>query len=250
MPRKIFIWFVFLLFIQPLDSVAKDDIPVELKVVASINPLLQYPDQGENKGPTIGILNAILAEAQLEASVEFMPWARAFSIAKSNPNTIILSMIRTPEREDNFYWIIKVSKPARVFISLESNIENYVETIEQAKEKLIAVILNSAEHKELMSAGFSDKKNLYIVSSREQMVHLLANGRVDLIYTDPNNARVQLDAINKPNLAIHYKKITMKNQRTSYIALNKDTDKAIAQRLQQAADKFVKTPEYDYLLAN
>jgi len=96
MPRKIFIWFVFLLFIQPLYSVAKDDIPVELQVVASINPLL-------------GILNAILAEAQLEANVAFMPWARAFSIAESNPNTIILSMIRTPEREDNFYWIIKVS---------------------------------------------------------------------------------------------------------------------------------------------
>ncbi|MDO6486120.1 transporter substrate-binding domain-containing protein [Colwellia sp. 6_MG-2023] len=250
MPRKIFIWFVFLLFIQPLYSVAKDDIPVELQVVASINPLLQYQDEGENKGPTIGILNAILAEAQLEANVAFMPWARAFSIAESNPNTIILSMIRTPEREDNFYWIIKVSRPARVFISLESNIENHVETIEQAKEKLIAVILNSAEHKELIAAGFSEKKNLYIVSSREQMVKLLANGRVDLLYTDPNNARVQLEAINKPNLAIHYKKITMKNQRTSYIALNKGTDKAIAKRLQQAADKFVKTPEYAYLLAN
>lgn len=250
MPRKILIWLSCLLFIQPLYSVAKDDIAVELKVVASINPLLQYPDQGENKGPTIGILNAILAEAQLKASVVFMPWARAFSIAESHPNTIILSMIRTPEREDNFYWIIKVSKPARVFISLESHTENYVDTIEQAKKKLIAVILNSAEHKELITAGFSEKNNLYIVSSREQMVKLLANGRVDLIYTDPNNARVQLQAINKPNIAIHYKKITMKNQRTSYIALNKDTDKAIAQRLQQAADKFVKTPEYGYLLAN
>lgn len=250
MPRKILIWLSCLLFIQPLYSVAKDDIAVELKVVASINPLLQYPDQGENKGPTIGILNAILAEAQLKASVVFMPWARAFSIAENHPNTIILSMIRTPEREDNFYWIIKVSKPARVFISLESHTENYVDTIEQAKKKLIAVILNSAEHKELITAGFSEKNNLYIVSSREQMVKLLANGRVDLIYTDPNNARVQLQAINKPNIAIHYKKITMKNQRNSYIALNKGTDKAIAQRLQQAADKFVKTPEYGYLLAN
>ena len=250
MPRKILIWLYCLLFIQPLYSVAKDDIAVELKVVASINPLLQYPDHGENKGPTIGILNAILAEAQLKASVVFMPWARAFSIAESHPNTIILSMIRTPEREDNFYWIIKVSKPARVFISLESHTENHVDTIEQAKKKLIAVILNSAEHKELITAGFSEKNNLYIVSSREQMVKLLASGRVDLIYTDPNNARVQLQAINKSNLAIHYKKITMKNQRTSYIALNKGTDKAIAQRLQQAADKFVKTPEYGYLLAN
>ncbi|WP_159822360.1 substrate-binding periplasmic protein [Colwellia sp. 20A7] len=250
MSRKILIWLSYLLFIQPLYSIAKDDISVELKVVANAHPLLQYPEKDKNKGPTIDILNAILAEAQLTASVAFMPWARAFSIAKKNPNTLILSMIRTPEREDSFYWIIKVSRPARVFISLESKTENYVDTIEQAKEKLIAVILNSAEHKELVAAGFSDKKNLYIVSSREQMISLLANGRVDLIYTDPNNARAQLQAMNRPNIGIHYKKITMKNQRVSYIALNKGTDKAIAQRLQQAADKFVKTPEYDYLLAN
>lgn len=115
---------LFLFFIQPLFSFAQDSKSADLQVVAFSNPLLQYQENGENKGPTIEILNALLKETQLSASVSYMPWARAFSIAKNTPNTLILSMFRTLEREDSFHWIIKVSQAARVFISLKSKPDN------------------------------------------------------------------------------------------------------------------------------
>lgn len=178
-----------------------------------------------------------------------MPWARAFATAKHNPNTLILSMIRTPEREADFHWLIKVSQTARVFISLASKPENYVDDIEQAKNKLIAVVLGSAAHNELISDGFSEQKNLYIVSSDEQMINLLANGRIDLVYTDPNNVLKHLKSSGNANIAIRHNKIVSKDQRISYIALNKNTDIAIVQQLQNAARKFEKTAEYRYLLA-
>jgi len=249
MSLKISIWLLFLFCIQPLHSFAKESISAELTAVANSNPLLQYQEQGENKGPSVEILNALLTEANLNANLVFMPWARAFSTAKNVSNTLVLSMIRTPEREADFHWIIKVSQAVRVFISLKNESENYVSTIEQAKNKLIGVVLDTAAHKELKLAGFSEKKNLYIISSEVEMVRLLANNRIDLVYSDPNNIKKNLQIIGKGNIAIRHKEIVLKNQRESYIALNINTDEKIVNQLKQAAEKFIQTEEYSYLVA-
>jgi ABC-type amino acid transport substrate-binding protein len=248
MRLKIIIGLFCLLAIQPLYSIAKEREKVDLAVVANSNTLLQYQENGENKGSSVEILNTILKEAKLKADIIFMPWARAFSTAKHNSNTLILSMIRTPEREPYFHWIIKVSDAARVFISLKSKPENYVDTIDQAKQKVTGVILDSSSHKELKALGFSEKKNLYVVSSEEQITRLFANGRIDLVYSDPNNLKNNLHHINTENIAISYKKISLKDQRDSYIALNINSDKKLLNQLQLAAEKFTKTPEYLYLL--
>ena len=241
--------FFFLFISISLYFFAKESIATDLLAVAYENHLLQYRENGKNKGPTVEILNVILKEAQLKTDISFMPWARAFSTAKNNPNTLILSMIRTPEREESFHWLIKVSQLARVFISLKSKPENYVDDIEQAKKKLTAVVLGSAGHHELVSKGFSEKNNLYIVSNGEQLVNLFVNGRVDLVYDDPNNVNTYLRLLGRENVDINYQQITSQNQRAGYIALNKDTDESIVNQLQQAANKFEKTAEYLRLLA-
>lgn len=235
---------------QPLYALAHDTTSADLQVVAFSNPLLQYEENGEHKGPTNEILKGLLKVTQLSANISYMPWARAYSKAINTPNTLILSMFRTPERENSFYWIIKVSQAARVFISLHSKPENYTETKEQAKHKLIAVILGSAAHKELLAAGFSEQENLYIVSDEENMINLLLKQRVDLIYSDPNNVERGLLTMGKAEVAIRFKKITPENQRMSYIALNKKSDKNIVKQLKKAAVQYSKTPEYNYFLTH
>jgi polar amino acid transport system substrate-binding protein len=229
-------------------TLAKEPKVTTLLAVANNNNLLQYYENGENKGPSIGILQAVLKEAQLDANVEFMPWVRAFSIAKNKPNTLILSMIKTPERDADFHWIIKVSNLSRVFISLANKPENYVESVEQAKHKLVAVVPGSASYNELSANGFSEQNNLYAVTDSELMVTLLENGRVDLVYEDPVNIQNILNKRGKSDVVIRYKKIEPENERSSYIAINKKTDSEIVNRLQQAARKFEETAEYAQLL--
>ena len=221
----------------------------DLSVVAAENHLLQYYEDGEYKGPTVEILQELLAQSELSADIAFMPWARAFSTAKHVPNTLILSMIRTPEREHQFHWLIKVSQTARVFISLKNQPENAISNFKQAKSKLIAVIRNTSAHKELLARGFSVKENLYLVSDVKQMVNLFVNGRVDLLFTDPNLILDHLVEYPKQDVEIFFHEITYENQRHSYIAANKNTDKKILARLRAAATKFQQTPHYRYLLA-
>jgi polar amino acid transport system substrate-binding protein len=238
----------FLSISVTVTTFAQESIETKLLAVANNNHLLQYYENGENKGPSIEILKAILKEAQLDAKVEFMPWVRAFSIASNNPNTLILSMIKTPERELNFHWLIKVSNLTRVFISLKNKPENYVDNMQQARQKLTAVVLGSAGYSELISQGFSEHKNLYVVSDGETMVTLLENGRVDLVYEDPDNIQNILNKRGETIVAIRHKEIAAENQRSSYIAINKATDIEIVNRLQRAARKFEKTAEYTQLL--
>jgi polar amino acid transport system substrate-binding protein len=227
---------------------SRDSIKIDLQAVANENRLLQYYENGKNKGPTIEILEAILKEAQLDANVFFMPWIRAFATASKNPNTLILSMIKTPEREVDFHWLIKVSNLTRVFISLTSKPESFVDDMQQAKQKLIAVVKSSAGYKELITQGFSEHKNLYVVSDAKLAVTLLQSGRVDLVYDDPINVQNILNGQGASDVAITYTKISAENQRSSYIAINKATDIKIVNRLQQAARRFEKTAEYAQLL--
>ncbi|MBL4941189.1 MAG: transporter substrate-binding domain-containing protein [Colwellia sp.] len=236
---------VFILCISLiLHSFAKEGVEADLLVVAYEHHLLQYLENGENKGPTVEILNALLKEAQLHADVSFMPWARAFTQAKNTPNTLILSIVRTPEREANFYWLIKVSQLTLEFIALASKPENYVKTIEQAKKKSIAVVFNSIAHKDLLENGFSEKHNLYTVSSDEQMMNLFIHGRVDLIYADPLSIQHYFTTYNIEGVEVQHNKFIFNKQRYSYIAINKNTDSVIVKQLQQAADKIEKTAEY------
>jgi polar amino acid transport system substrate-binding protein len=240
---------VFLLCISAsFCTFANERIEPSLLAVANDNRLLQYYENGESKGPSIEILQAILKEAQFEAKVEFMPWVRAFATASNNPNTLILSMIKTPERENDFHWLIKVSNLTRVFISLTSKPENYVDNIRQAKQKLVAIVKGSAGYKELTLHGFSEHKNLYVVPEGELEVTLLENGRVDLVYGDPVNVNNVLKNRGRSDVGISYKEIEPENQRSSYIAISKTTDLKIVNRLQQAARKFEKTAEYAQLL--
>jgi len=245
-----------IIFIIPLlflslsaNSYHGNEVDPKVLVVAAESNLLQYREDGEDKGSTIEILQAILNESQIKANVEFMPWARAYSIVNTQANTLVLSMIRTPEREQYFHWLIKVSNLVRVFISLADKPENYVSNNEQAKNKLIAVIRNSAEHKELIKLGFSEDTNLYVVPSTKQMLTLFTNGRVDLLYSDPDIVKDYLNQHVKMDIAISYQAITQESQRNSYIAANKGINKNVLNRLHAAAFKFKKTPKYFKLLA-
>lgn len=238
-----------LLFSFCANSYYSEEIETEILVVAAESNLLQYRENGEAKGSTIEILQALLEESQLQANVDFMPWARAYAIAHKQPNTLILSMIRTPEREQYFHWLIKVSNLVRVYISLSEKPENHVSNHQQAKDKLIAVVRNSAEHKELIKLGFSEDVNLYVVSSTVQMLTLFANGRVDLLYSDPDIVKDYLKQHVKIDIAINYQGITLENQRNSYIAANKNIKENVLNRLHEAVFKFKKTPKYFKLLA-
>jgi polar amino acid transport system substrate-binding protein len=220
----------------------------DLFVVAAENPLLQYVENNEYKGPSIEILNLLLSESNLTADINLMPWARAFNLAKKEPNMLILSIIRTPVREKQFHWIGVVSELALVFVSLADKPENKVTNDQQAKNKKIAVVRDSNGHKELTTRGFIEGDNLYLVSSLNQMFTLFINGRVDLVYVDPNMIKKFIEEQGYEGVKISFNSIKKHHQRISYIAASKNTDNKIIKRLKVAMEKLKKTKKYNQLV--
>jgi len=239
---------LFLILILVLFSFQTKATPeTTLRIVANEHPLLQYEKEGKIKGPSALILKSMLNKANISANVEFMPWPRAYDIAEKRPNTIILSMIRTPEREEKFHWLGIVSKLARVFISLKGNADSNIISESYAKNKLVAVTRNSNSYNELIARGFSESKNLYVVASAHDAFKLLISGRVDLVYNDPNAVREYLLSENIKQ-QIHFSTISPVNRRDSYIAMNINSNNDLVEKLKLAMSEFQKTKRYIYLL--
>ncbi|PCI60480.1 MAG: hypothetical protein COB35_08830 [Gammaproteobacteria bacterium] len=239
---------LFILFVIMLHHVVQAQQFAIPRIVATEHNLLQYKENNQLKGPTIEILNNLLKDINIKKEVEFMPWARAYNIAENTANTIILSMVRTPEREHKFYWIGKVSQLVRVFVSLKSIPKNYVTNNQQALKKVVAVTRNSNSHKELLHRGFIEGKNLYIVSSPQRAFQLLLNKKVDLIYNDPNVIEDYINSETNSSAKIAFAPIKLVDQRDSYIAINKNSDPTLVKKLRTSMAKFSKTKHYQELL--
>jgi polar amino acid transport system substrate-binding protein len=88
---------------------------LKVQVAAEVFPPLQYADpSGAAHGASYRIVMTALSEVArgmpLEvAPIEFMPMRRALQNAASQPNLIVLSVARTPQREAQFHWLAPVS---------------------------------------------------------------------------------------------------------------------------------------------
>lgn len=219
-----------------------------LTAVAAEHRMLQYKESGEIHGPSAEILELLLKSSQLNATLEFFPWSRAYQTALNRENTLILSMVRTKEREDKFHWLIKVSELVRGFMSLKSHPGNQITYLDDAKTKVIAVLRGSYSYHSLINLGFS-KKNIYEVASLEHGIELFLSAKVDLIYTDPNVLNNYLIKQQQNPQALISTHILPQTRRESYIAINIHTSNSILKKLKSAAYKLKKNPKYQYYLA-
>jgi ABC-type amino acid transport substrate-binding protein len=221
----------------------------ELIAVAAEHKMLQYMENDEVKGPSGEIFKLLLQTSQLPAPLTFFPWSRAYQTALNRENTLILSMVRTKEREQKFHWLIKVSELVRGFMSLKKLPKNHIRYIKDAKKKVIAVLRDSYSYHSLVNLGFSKEVNIFEVASLEQGIALFLSGKVDLIYTDPNvlvNHFAQQNQNADELVSIH---ILPQTRRESYIAANINTDNRMLEKLKLAAYKLQADADYQYYLA-
>lgn len=89
-----------------------------LKVVTELSPPNQTRINNEVMGYSTEIVRLILAAANIDATIEIYPWARAYKMARSKPNTLIYSLAKTADREPLFHWIGTVAQFKLGFVKL------------------------------------------------------------------------------------------------------------------------------------
>lgn len=178
----------------------------------------------------------ILQNANLQPEFYIVPWARAFNSAKKTKNTLVFSMQRSPEREQYFHWLEVVTKIENGFVSLKKrNIK--LNSLDEAKQYLTAVALDSYPYEYLISQGFSEDKNLLVVSSRETQLNLFLSGKVDFVFLDLYHMKERLLSRNLPPTIIEHALKLPEWTKELYLAINKDSDPELVNKLKSAVKK-------------
>ena len=204
---------------------------MKIRVVTEDAFPLQYKEAGELKGPALSLVEAVLTKAELDYTVEVLPWARAYAIATAQANTLIFSMARTPEREAKFHWLGALMELSYYFYGLKTNFPQDKYVLNDFKQVRIGTIFNSATYQFLNNNGFT---RLLSVTSPEQNFKKLFSSRIDVFPANVTSfeascLRFKQDCSRIKQLA----PLTLPAKKL-YFALSKGTEQTVVKRISQA----------------
>jgi len=183
------------------------------------------------------IVKATLDESGLEYSIEAFPWSLSFNRAMQEKNICIYSLARIPDRELLFQWVGHITTSTISFYTLKEKGLN-ISNLDDARIYKTAVIKDDVTHHFLLSKGFVEGENLYVMSNYDALLKLLEtpSRQIDLIIINDDliNSRVQ----NKQD-ASRYLNVHMLEELTLdfYFACSLNTDKKIVGQLKTVMEK-------------
>lgn len=151
----------------------------EIRIVTEELPPYNMTQGGRVTGMSTEVVEAVLKELGVQASIQSMPWARAYEIALNSENVLIYSITRTAQREKLFKWV-GVIAPMNWYLYArpESNIQ--LDNLDDARRYQIATLKEDAGEQYLVAKGFSIGKNLQSNNKYEYNYEKFKLGRVDL----------------------------------------------------------------------
>ena len=137
-----------LAFVLPFQARAQT-----LSALTESLPPLNYEINGTVTGFSSDLLDLMAAEAGITVNKQLLPWARAMSMVSRQNNTLIYSLVRTPERESQFQWIGPIS-PRRIVLYKFSNRQDItIKRFEDLRAYRIGTTNESAATKQLLAKG-------------------------------------------------------------------------------------------------
>ncbi len=209
----------------------------ELKVVTENWRPYNFLEDGEVKGGSTDIVKQVLLQAEVPFTITVYPWARAYQMALRDPNTIIYTLIRIPQREHVFKWIRPLGKGGTTWLyQLKKSAVVAPKTIEEAKNYSVVANLDSMDHLWLLDQGF---KHIYSPPKVENSIRMFFNGnRADFLAFDDSVIEEEFK-----NLGFDLSevvKIIPLFKTPPYMAASLNTSDEMVARLQKAYDELLK----------
>ena len=216
----------------------------QLKVFTELSPPNQTLQNNQVAGTSTALVRQILQRANLTGEFIMYPWARAYNSTLKQPNGLIYSMAKTPEREDLFHWIGAVAVFHLGFVSNRYRSDIQIKSLADAKQYKIAVQRGDVAAGTLKTLGF----NFIETSDIQKSYELLVANRVDLVIDDPRYVTSMAEALNLPDehFAFIYdiEQLTVKG----YLAANKQLPEAVIVELRKAFEQVATSAEYKKVL--
>lgn len=216
----------------------------EIKVLTENYPPFNYEHDGEVKGISSVVVQAIMDELDWKQEIEVLSWNRAHNLITNRPGYILFSMARSEKREDLFKWVGPLYKVTGYYYKKKGHLVK-LEPFEEIKNNAsVGVRQNSNPHHDLIDAGF---KHIVPLETPESYYRGLYYDRVDLIITSPWNLPFRAKKFNLPVEAFECTDIKHATSELS-IAFSKETPDEIIGQWQESLDKLRQNGELDRLM--
>ncbi|MBL0715094.1 MAG: ABC transporter substrate-binding protein [Desulfosarcina sp.] len=206
----------------------------EMTVITEASPPFNFIRKGTIIGSSTEVVREILRRLGQPDNIRVLPWARGYKLLQSRPAVALFSTTRTPEREDQFYWVgplftVHFGFYAKKGSGLQLN------SLEDAKKVgAIATYKDDVKEQLLKSKGFT---NLDSSKSPASNLKKLMSGRVDLWLFDnlgmPGVARQQNVDPTELELVLPFRSYQ------SYVAISRQTPEEVVGRWQSALQAMV-----------
>jgi polar amino acid transport system substrate-binding protein len=148
----------------------------ELRLVSADFDPYSFSDGKGSKGVMYEVVQEIARRVGQNNFIEFVPWARAQTIAKTQPNVGILPLARVPERESDYVWLLEILHDPYVFFA-KKDTQFDISILEAVKNLRIGTFGGSLAEVLLQKKGF---KNFKSVTTDLQNVLMLKANRIDV----------------------------------------------------------------------
>ncbi|WP_319541913.1 ABC transporter substrate-binding protein [uncultured Pseudodesulfovibrio sp.] len=203
-----------------------------------------YVENGRQTGLAVEILKLVWKEIQVpEQTILFLPWPRAYAMLKSEKNTVLFSMLRTPEREKLFKWVGPIAT-SKTFLYAKSTSSISMTSYEDAKGLSVGVVRSYASEDLLTKQ--SHIINITPLQSVQACIKMLVSGRIDLISLE---SRTFSKAVQDAGLnSTDFKPVWQVTEMRSYYAFNSDVPDSLITRFQRALDRIRHSRNYTDLV--
>lgn len=209
-----------------------------IRVVTEEWPPYSYTQDGKIIGVVTEIVRETLDRSGLDYTIESYPFARSYSMAQSEKNVLIYSIVRIPSREQQFKWIkldglaidMHLFKP-----KFRDDIQ--VASLNDARKYRVGVTRETSTHHFLISKGFRDDKNLFPVNCEQ----------FNILKSQPDTMRIDLTTGDRLSLAHWLKKSELPAdywvqqiplfREPLYMAFGTKTSRAVVEQVQAAFEQ-------------
>jgi polar amino acid transport system substrate-binding protein len=134
----------------------------------------------EAVGPAVDLAHEVLMKAGIEHTILIYPWARAYGMTETEPNVLILSMARTPEREAKFKWVGEIAPVQYRLYKLKSRKDIRIRNLDDVKKYQVGVVNQDIAHQYLLAKKIPENA-IQVTPTYSQSFRKLIAERVDLV---------------------------------------------------------------------
>ncbi|MGB4912296.1 MAG: transporter substrate-binding domain-containing protein [Candidatus Dechloromonas phosphoritropha] len=206
----------------------------ELRLLAAELPPYSFQIPPASVGETPGVDQGLVYEVVTEMAkrvghtglIEFIPWGEAQRIARTQPNIGILARTRTPERENQYRWLVRVVTDDLILVGGQGV---DVSSLDKVKDRPVGVLGRSGAEALLRERGFTRIK-----PQPEEWINarLMQQRRIDAWLAPRLMVIYAMHEVGGNLEALNFGEIVRKSE--IYLAASKDLPDAEAQKWERA----------------